>query len=556
MFQYRLGARPLHEYLREHARRQPEKTAYHWYGNAVSYAALDRMSDALGARLAELGVAKGDRVALFLNNCPQYVVAHFAIQKLGAVVGPCSPLFKQAELEYQLRDLGAQVIVTADALHPVLASVQSATAVRQVIVTNYGDLLPARARPEGETGTLPARPSGRGPIDLPPELLAERHIPDGAIDLMSIIGEAPLDGGFQRPPAPELTMDDLALLTYTSGTTGLPKGAMLTYGNALFKSAVTDQGHDVRADDIMLAVAPLYHIAGMLVGIGTAIYAGATTVLLHRFDALAALQAIDHYKVSWWYSIAPMNVAAMKVPQAERFRLDSLRLNPATSFGITLTQPLAEQWAAFTGGAQLLELAYGLSETHTCDSLMPPTAVKWGTHGKLAPGVQCRIVDPESGRNLPPGQTGEILMKSPGNFRGYWNKPEATATTLRDGWVHTGDMGRLDEDGYLTFLGRFKEMIKVSGYSVFPEEVETLLIRHPAIAAAAVVGVADETKGEVVKAGVVLNAAHAGASAPTPEEIIAWCRDNMSAYKVPRIVQIMDALPATGAGKVLRRLLK
>jgi len=445
----------------------------------------------------------------------------------------------------------------------VLAAVQDATAIRHVLVTGYGDLLPpACVRPGGARQDNAAA----NPIEPPAELRAPRRIPAGTIDLMSIIGDVP--GGLPTMPelpksrpsqAPELprqawSLDDLALLTYTSGTTGLPKGAMLTFGNALFKSAATAQGHDVRGDDVMLAVAPLYHIAGMLVGIGTAIYAGATTVLLHRFDPLATLQAIDQYRVSWWYSIAPMNVAVMKVPDAGRFDLRSLRLNPATSFGITLTEPLAEQWAAFTGGARLYELAYGLSETHTCDSLMPPDAVRWGTHGKLAPGVQCRIADPDTGNDLPVGQAGEILVKSPGNFIGYWNKPQATAATLSGGWVRTGDMGRLDSDGYLTFLGRFKEMIKVSGYSVFPEEVESLLIRHPSIAAAAVVGLPDEAKGEVVKAAIVLKAGHE--KPPTTDEIIAWCRDNMSAYKVPRVVQVMDALPATGAGKVLRRLLR
>jgi long-chain acyl-CoA synthetase len=447
------------------------------------------------------------------------------------------------------------VVIAADSLHPVLAAVQPATGIRHVIVTGYGDLLAPGARRSGSNGAGAA-----AAIDMPAELLVERHVPAGALDLMTLIDAGNgIDAGSAAlpaptPPAPVIALDDLALLTYTSGTTGMPKGAMLSYGNALFKSAVTAEGHDVRGDDVMLAVAPLYHIAGMLVGIGTAIYAGATTVLLHRFVPLAALQAINHYRVSWWYSIAPMNVAVMKEPQADRFDLKSLRLNPATSFGITLTEPLATQWATFTGGARLYELAYGLSETHTCDTLMPPDAVRWGTHGRLAPGVSCRIVDPQTGADLPAGQTGEILMKSAGNFQGYWNKPEATAATLRDGWVYTGDMGRLDEDDYLTFLGRFKEMIKVSGYSVFPEEVESLLIRHPAIAAAAVVGVPDETKGEVVKAAVVLRPGEV--EPPTADEIIAWCRDNMSAYKVPRIVQFMDALPATGAGKVLRRLLK
>jgi long-chain acyl-CoA synthetase len=334
----------------------------------------------------------------------------------------------------------------------------------------------------------------------------------------------------------------------------LPKGAMLTYRNALFKTAATADCHPLHGDDVMLAVAPLYHIAGMLLGMDLTIYAGNTTVLLHRFDPLAALQAIDRYRVTWWYGMAPMNVAMMQVPDASSYRLRSLRLNPTTSFGITLTEPLAQQWSAFTGGARCYEAAYGLSETHTCDTAMPLDALRWGRHGKPTPGVQCRIIDPDTGAERAVGEPGEITLRSLGNFVGYWNRPDATASTLRNGWVHTGDMGRLDDEGYLTFMGRFKEMIKVSGYSVFPEEVEVLLIRHPGIAAAAVIGVPDPAKGEVVKAVIVARPEARGVL--QAEDIIAWCRENMSAYKVPRHIEFRDALPATGAGKVLRRLLK
>jgi long-chain acyl-CoA synthetase len=531
---YRQGLRCLHDYLREHARAQPDKPAFIWYGREVGYLELDRWSDALAVRLAQLGVVPGDRVALFLNNCPQYIVAHVAIQKLGAVVGPCGPLFKAAELEYQLNDLGARVVIAADALYPVLAAVQAKTSITHVFCTHYGDLLP----PEPT-------------LALPDELKAPRTRPAGTEDLLEAIAAVPPDAAL---PAHTPAIDDIALMTYTSGTTGLPKGAMLSHRNALFKTGVTADCNDVRGDDVTLAIAPVYHIAGMLMGIDATLYAGCTTVLLHRFDPLAVLQAIDRYRVTWWYGMAPMNVAVMQVPDAGRFDLRSLRLNPTTSFGIVLTEPLARQWHAFTGGALCYEAAYGLSETHTCDTYMPSDAVRWGCHGRLAPGVQCRIVDPDTGSTLPVGEAGEITLRSPGNFRGYWNRPEATASTLREGWVFTGDMGRLDADGYLTFMGRFKEMIKVSGYSVFPEEVERLLILHPDIAAAAVIGVPDASKGEVVRAVIVPKPGAAGRL--TEQAVIDWSRENMSAYKVPRFVEFRDALPATGAGKVLRRLLK
>ncbi len=524
---------PLHGYLRVHARQQPDKAAYLWYGRAISYAELDRASDAFAARLAALGVKKGEPVALFLNNCPQYVMAHFAIQKLGAIVCPCGPLNKEHELLYQLDDLKARVIIAADNLLPVVAQVRARTALKHVFAVRYGDL-------------LPEQPS----VDIPAELLAMKNqatpFPVDVEDfLLATQGNA-------RPPQVVLEMDDVALMTYTSGTTGLPKGAMLSYRNALYKSAAAANCNGVSKGDVLLAVAPLYHIAGMVMGINVTVFTGATSVLLYRFDPLAVLQAIARHRVSWWYSIAPMNVFAMQVPGAKDFDLSSLRMNPVTSFGIVFTEALATQWKTFAVNCNSFEAAYGLSETHTVDTYMPHSAIRWGTQGKAIPGNEIRILDAESGHECATGEVGEIVLRSAGVFKGYWNKPEATAKTLREGWVYTGDMGKLDADGYLSFIGRFKEMIKVSGYSVFPEEVETILVKHPAIAQAAVIGIPDADKGEVVKAFVVLKPGQSASAA----DIVTWSRDNMASYKAPREVSPIAALPTTGAGKVLRRLLK
>src|ERR1035437_564085 len=524
---------PLHEYLRAHARQQPDKTAYLWYGHVLTYAELDRASDAFAAHLAALGVSKGEPVALFLNNCPQYVMAHYGIQKLGAIVCPCGPLNKEHELEYQLNDLKARIIIAADNLLPVVEQVRSKTALTHVFAVRYADL-------------LPEPPS----VDIPVELLAMKSQPKPlAADVEDFLLATQ---GNAKPPPVRIEMDDVALMTYTSGTTGLPKGAMLTYRNALYKSAAAANCNGVTKDDVLLAVAPLYHIAGMVMGINVTVFTGVTTVLLYRFDPAAVLQAIARHRVTWWYSIAPMNVFAMQVPGAKDFDLSCLRMNPVTSFGIVFTEALARQWQTFAPNCNSFEAAYGLSETHTADTYMPHDAMRWGTQGKAIPGNEIRILDAESGRECATGEVGEIVLRSAGVFKGYWNKPEATAKTLRDGWVYTGDMGKLDADGYLTFIGRFKEMIKVSGYSVFPEEVETILIKHPAIAQAAVIGVPDADKGEVVKAFVVLKRAQNASAA----DIVAWSRDNMATYKAPREVTLIAALPTTGAGKVLRRLLK
>ena len=529
----RQPGQPLHQHLRAHARSQPHKPALLWYGTAISYAELDAASDAFAARLAALGVQPGEPVALFMGNCPQYLMAHVGIQKLGAVVCPCGPLFKEHELQYQLDDLQAKVIVVAAPLLPVVDQVRSRSALQHIFVVHCADL-------------LPPQPS----MDVPPELLqlqaAARSMPAGCEDFLAVVRSG------AAAPEVAIGMHDVALMTYTSGTTGLPKGAMLSYDNALFKTAAASSCNGVQADDVLLAIAPLYHIAGMLMGINITLYTGATTVLLYKFDALTVLQAIARHRVSWWYSIAPMNLACMAVPTLHNFDLSSLRINPVTSFGITFTPDLAQQWRAHAPNCQSFEAAYGLSETHTCDTYMPRDAVRWGTHGRPAAGVTIRILDPDSGAEQPSGEAGEIVLKSRGTFKGYWHKPEATRKTLRDGWVHTGDMGRIDAEGYLTFIGRFKEMIKVSGYSVFPEEVETLLVKHPAVAQAAVIGVPDAERGEVVQAFIVKQT---GAMLDEAT-LIAWARDNMAIYKAPKTVRFIDALPATGAGKVLRRLLK
>lgn len=524
---------PLHEYLRDNARQRPDHPACIWYGSTITWAEMDRASDAFAARLQTLGVGKGEPVVLFLNNCPQYIVAHYGIQKIGAIVCPSGPLNKEHELAYQVNDLKARVIVAASPLLPVVERVRPESSLEHVFVVHYADLLPPVAT-----------------LDLPAELAAARtqprDVPAGTEDFLAATR------GHARPTPVALSLDDVALMTYTSGTTGLPKGAMLSYGNALFKTLVAADCNGVGSNDVLLSVAPLYHIAGMLMGVNVPVVTGAASVLLHRFDPRAVLQAIERYEVTWWYSIAPMNVACMQQPDIAKFDLSSLRMNPVTSFGIAFTAPLAAQWQSFAANCTSQEAAYGLSETHTCDTYTPAGKARWGTQGIPAPGVEIRILDPETGQELPAGQLGEITLRSKGTFKGYWNKPEATAATLRNGWVHTGDMGKFDEEGYLCFTGRFKEMIKVSGYSVFPEEVESILIRHPAVAQVAVLAHPDAEKGEVVKAFIVKKP---GAQV-TAEALVAWSRENMAPYKTPRHVRFIDALPATGAGKVLRRLLK
>jgi long-chain acyl-CoA synthetase len=415
----------------------------------------------------------------------------------------------------------------------VVEKIRVRTSLETVVVTNYRDL----ASPD----SFPL---------VPAELTLQKSVPPDTRDMLEILQR-------YSPEAPTVDInlwEDVGLIVYTSGTTGRPKGAMLTFGNALFKVASSYHFSNGCPDDVSLAVMPINHIAGNVMGLGTPVYGGFTCVLLARYDPETMVTATEKYRCTSWYGTTPMYLEVMKHPEAVKRDLSSLRYCKCTSFGVTLSQDIATQWEHFTGGCHIYEMGYGLSETHTGDAMMPHGKPRYGATGIPVFDTDVRIVDPEKGLDLGPNEPGEIALRNPGVFKGYLHRPEATAETLRQGWVFTGDIGKIDDDGYLYFMGRIKEMIKCSGYSVFPEEVEIMLLRHPAVARVAVVGVPDPARGESVKAFIV----------PKPEykdrisekEIISWSREKMAAYKYPRAVEFRDNLPATGAGKVLRRLLK
>ncbi|MCY0893333.1 MAG: AMP-binding protein [Acidibacillus sp.] len=533
---YSHGKKPIHEVLSQHALTTPQKVALNFYGREMNYGELDHMVNRFAVYLLQLGVKEGDRIALFLHNCPQYMIAHFAVQKIGAIVSPCSPSFKAMELSYQISDMVAKIVITSDTLYPIVTDIQEDSPLQHIIVTHYGDLLP-----------------GDPSFHCPDELLQERRATPLAHDFFTAI-EQVTDEQVEYTVFPSVALEDVSLLVYTSGSTGRPKGAMLSYGNALFKTAASAMANEVLDGDRILAVMPLCHIAGMLMGMTIPIYTGCKVVLLYRFDPVAVAEAIAEEKCTWWYSTAPMNVAIMQAIPSGRYNWSSLTTNVCTSFGIQLTEDIANRWRAYTSGTPVYEAAYGLSETHTADTYMPRHAIKWGTQGIPIYETEIRIVDLQTGENLPVLQDGEIVVRSPGVFKGYWRNIDATKKTLRDGWVYTGDLGRIDSDGYLTFIGRIKEMMKVSGFSVFPEEVEALLMHHPAIAQVAVIGIPDEKRGEVVKAFVVCKSSEEDQKV-VESDIIEWAKENMASYKVPRYVEFREQLPMSSAGKILRRLL-
>ncbi len=544
MFDYRHGFQPLHEYLRLHARRTPDKAAVVWYGRRITYAELDDLSDRFAQSLRERGVGQGEVVALCMHNCPQYLIAHYGAQKLGAIVSPCNPDARAYELEHQLAELDASVVVAGEELLKLLLDSRALRTVAHVFAVRYGDMLPA---------TLA--------MDVPPNIRLRHEdappLPTCVIDFADALAQAEA-----CTPAATIAMDDVCLMAYTSGSTGLPKGAMISFECALYKTGASADGFRLGADEVILADVALHHISGMMAGLALPVYCGATVVLLHRFDAYAVLQAIETCQVSWWHTMAPSLPSVMNCEDAGTFDLSSLRTTVGTSFGVCLTETLARRWSRFANGCLVYEAGYGLSETHTCDTLMPPDAIKWGTNGKPSPGVELRIVDPETGCDLSTGQRGEILLRGPIRYKGYWLQPEATRTMTLNGWLRTGDVGVLDQEGYLTFVGRIKEMIKVWGYSVFPEEVESILALHPDVRQAAVVGLPDPDRGEAVQAYVVLKseaAARMCAGQPgerMDQKIIEWCLQHMAYYKVPRTVTFCSGLPASKNGKLLRRVLR
>ncbi|MDR6123315.1 long-chain acyl-CoA synthetase [Bacillus sp. SLBN-46] len=531
---YLQGEKPLVDYLEQHAKQTPNETAYIFYGTRISWSALSNQVQRFAHYLHRMGVKKGSCVALYMQNCPQYIIAHFAIQKLGGMVVPLNPMFKENELAYFLEEAPIEGIISGSEGYPLVKkAIEKTHPLQFVVTTNYHDF-------------LPEQPEWKFPEEF---LLPKQHFTE-TDDFCEILqNESPYEA-----KEPIDLWSDVGLIVFTSGTTGRPKGAMLTYGNALFKTAASMQANGMGEKDVLLASAPLCHIAGMVMGLNSPVYTGRPCVLFTRFDPLATVEAIEKERITYWYSIAPMNWAILQLPTIKERNLSSLKKNLATSFGIQVTAELADNWRTLTNGCSLFEAAYGLSETHTCDTFMPKDKIKYGSCGIPIYETQIRILNLETGEEQPAGKEGEIVIKNPGVFKGYLNRPPATSETLQDGWVHTGDIGYLDDEGYLYFLGRVKEMIKSSGYSIFPEDVEALLNLHPAIRQSAVIGVPDPLKGEVVKAFVVLHDREK--EKLTAEDLIAWAKETMAAYKYPRYIEIIDQLPATPSGKVLRKLLK
>ncbi|WP_433289840.1 AMP-binding protein [Pseudonocardia sp. CA-142604] len=511
--------------------RNPDGDIIRYFDGRITLRELDELSDAFAVGLLDSGFSAGDRVALYLQNVPQFVIAMVGTWKAGGIAVSVNPMNRARELDLLLRDSGSTVLVCLEGLYrDVAAAVVDRTDVATVITTSE---LEYQARDD-------ARILGG----------IERTELPGTVDMAGLIDR--FRG--QRPPSVSFSPDDTAFLTYTSGTTGPPKGAMNTHGNVVFNSQAYRQWCGLGQDDVVLGVAPLFHITGLIAHVTLSLLLGAPLVLFCRFEPSLAIETIRDERPTFTVGSITVFIALMNAPNADREALASL--TKIWSGGAPIPPSTVTAFSSAFG--QYIHNIYGLTET-TSPSHGVPEGVEAPVDkasGALSVGVPIyntvvRIVG-DDGEDLPPGEIGEIVTTGPQVVAGYWNKPDETASAIPKGALHTGDVGYMDDRGWFYIVDRKKDQINAGGYKVWPREVEDVLYEHEAVREAAVVGVPDEYRGETVKAFVSLRPGRS----VTAEELIAFAKERMAAYKYPRQVEFLDEIPKTVTGKLLRRELR
>jgi long-chain acyl-CoA synthetase len=519
------------------ATRRPDAPAVLYFDHIISYGEIERLSNKLAAALSDTGLGKGDRMIVNLQNVPQFLIAVYAAWALGAIAVPLNPMYKERELAYFCRDSGAKVFLTHDDIAAELdLSFLKETAVCRVITTSPLDLWPAGKEPPGMLKQK-AKITVAGTQDM---LALMEGYKDKDINLA------------------EVSPGDVAYLTYTSGTTGAPKGAMNTHGNLAFNARVYKAMQRIDDKDVVLGVAPLFHVTGEVAHLAIAALAGIPVVLYYRFDAGETLRLIEHWKVTMSVASITVYIALMNHPDIKTRDLSSFV--KAYSGGAPVSESVVGQFQKLTG--LYLYNVYGMTETNSPSHIVP-----WGKRapvdrdsGALSVGVpvpNCimKIMDLENGsKALAPGEVGEIVDSGPIIVPGYWQKPEETRHAIRNGWLYTGDVGKMDEDGWFYVVDRKKDMIVASGYKVWPREVEDVIYQHPAVKEVAVIGVPDSYRGETVKAFVTPK--QGLEDSIRADEVISFCKDRMAAYKYPRQVEIVSEIPKTLTGKFLKRELR
>ena len=539
-----LPATSLWDNLAISARRYPDKAALVFFGTTTSYRQLMEGAERLAARLVQLGVQRGDRVVLCMQNCPQLVMAHFAILRANAVVVPVNPMNRAEELKHYITDPDTQVAFTTGDLASEWAKASNALApgerLAHLVVTQFSDAFDVAVA--GSDAPPPAWADWLGTRHPLPAL--EGGQAHGWVDALACT---------DAPPDLVVGPDDLALLPYTSGTTGLPKGCMHLHKSIMHNAVAGALWGNGAADNVTLAVVPMFHITGMVSVMHTAIYSGATLVIMPRWDRDLAGRLLSRYQVTHWTNIPTMVIDLLGSPHFASYDLSSLVYigGGGAAMPQAVAQRLLEQY-----GLRYSE-GYGLTETAAPSHSSPPDHPKQQCLGIPFMSTDARVVDPDTLQEVPVGEQGEIIIHGPEVFEGYWKRPEATEAAFIEfegkRFFRSGDLGRMDEDGYFFLTDRLKRMINASGFKVWPAEVEALMFRHPAVQEACIIAAKDSYRGETVKAVVVLRPTH---QHTTEQEIIDWCRENMAVYKMPRVVQFADSLPKSGTGKVMWRALQ
>ncbi|MCW3491045.1 long-chain-fatty-acid--CoA ligase [Dethiobacter alkaliphilus] len=526
---------PLFTLVEQSTEKYPNQTAVTFMGKKLTYSQLWQQICQFAAALYSLGVRKGDRVAIMLPNSPQAVIAYYATMKLGAIVVMVNPLYTERELEHQLQDAGAKVLVYLDLVNPRVRKVRRNLPVKSYIVTSIKDYLPfplnllypVKAKKEGHDLSVPA-----GEAMKFTKLLAQN-----------------------LPAPPEVEIDpaeDLALLQYTGGTTGVPKGTMLTHLNLIANTLQTREWYTqcVEGRERVMGVLPFFHVYGMTTALNFSNAVGGELILIPRFDVKTLLTELQKHKVTFFPGAPTIYVAVNNYPEVSKYDLTSIRA--CISGSAPLPVEVQQEFMRLSGNAALVE-GYGLSEaspvTH-CNPLDEGNNI--GSIGFPFPDTVAKVVDPaDPSKEMPAGEVGELIVRGPQVMKGYWNKPEETAQMIKDGWLHTGDMARMDEQGYFYIADRIKDMIISGGFNIYPREVEEVLYEHPKVQEAAVVGIPDSYRGETVKAFLVLREGEEA----TEKEIRKYCEERLAKYKIPRTLEFRSELPKSTIGKVLKRVL-
>jgi long-chain acyl-CoA synthetase len=528
--------RPLHDNLAETARKYPAATATIFMDAKLTYAQLDALVDRFAAALQGLGVKKGDRVAIFSANCPQYVIGYYGALRAGAIIVAFNPTYVAREVEHQLKDSGAETMLVMSRMYPIVKQVRAKTALKHVIVTNIKEYFPpltkflftvAKEKHEGDRQDISGDPDTYWFQDL--------------------INKAPA-----KPNPVEVKPTDTAVFLYTGGTTGVPKGAELTHAN-MMSNAVACRAwlHDTQeAKEVVLTALPLYHSYGMTTCMNFGIYAASALLLVpNPRDIPGMMKMINKHHPTLFPGVPTMYVAFNNFPDIAKYNVKSIRACLSGAAGLPVE--VQTKFQELTGG-RLVE-GFGLSEASPVTHANPVFGKnKIGTIGVPWPDTEAKIMDLETGtKEMAVGEAGELIIRGPQVMKGYWNMPEETKHTLRDGWLYTGDIAVMDEEGYFKIVDRKKDMIIASGFNIYPRDVEEVLYEHPKVKEAVVAGIPDPYRGETVKAYIILKE---GLTA-SEEEIIEFCRGKMAKYKVPTAVEFRTQLPKTTVGKILRRML-